>query len=143
MIEYVIDSLRDSSITTVVTTHSPLVIFLRHDSVYGMKKPVPLNCPPEGMLNGERSVLWLFQQFNQNGGRIPERIQMAMEDIVGIITCFTGLIFFHSFLRYMYRELFVSICTRYEIGLSRMSKNIYRMICVTNTVYIDVGTKTM
>ena len=26
MIEYVIDSLRDSSITTVVTTHSPLVI---------------------------------------------------------------------------------------------------------------------
>ena len=59
---------------------SSSVIFLRHDSVYGMKKPVPLNCPPEGMLNGERSVIWLFQQFNQNGGRIPERIQMAMED---------------------------------------------------------------
>ena len=47
----------------------------------------------------------------------------VMEEIVGIITCLTGLIFFPSFLRYMYRELFVSICTRYEIGLSRMSKN--------------------
>jgi len=55
------------------------IIFIRHDSIYGMKKPVPLNYQSHGILNGESSLLWLFTQFSESGGKIPESIQSAME----------------------------------------------------------------
>lgn len=55
------------------------VIFIRHDSIYGMKRPVPINYSSEGNINGERTVLWLFRYFTEHAGKIPERIQSALE----------------------------------------------------------------
>lgn len=57
------------------------VIFIRHDSIYGMKRPVPINYALEGTINGERAVLWLFKYFTGHAGKVPDRIQSAIEDL--------------------------------------------------------------
>ena len=57
------------------------VILVRHSSIYGMKEPVPLNRPYEGLLSGEVAISWLFNKFNENGGLFPEKIKRAMEDL--------------------------------------------------------------
>ena len=57
------------------------VILVRHGSIYGMKEPVPLNRPYEGLLSGEGAISWLFTKFNENGGVFPEKIKRAMEDL--------------------------------------------------------------
>lgn len=62
-------------------SQSRRIIFIRHDSIYGMKRPVPLNYSSEGVLNGERVVVWLFKHYNETGGKVPERIQRAIEDL--------------------------------------------------------------
>ncbi|MHB1709644.1 MAG: AAA family ATPase [Thermoplasmataceae archaeon] len=55
-------------------------LLLRHNFIYEMKKPVPLNYNSEGAVNGEWAVAWLFKKFNEEG-KFSERIQRAMEDM--------------------------------------------------------------
>ena len=35
----------------------------------------------EGILNGELVIVWLFRYFNHSGGKFPERIQRAVNDL--------------------------------------------------------------
>ena len=42
-------------------------ILLRHNFIYEMKKPVPLNYNSEGAVNGEWAVARLFKTFNEQG----------------------------------------------------------------------------
>jgi predicted ATPase len=46
-----------------------------------MKRPVPINYALEGTINGERAVLWLFKYFTGHAGKVPDRIQSAIEDL--------------------------------------------------------------
>ena len=55
-------------------------LLLRHNFIYEMKKPVPLNYNSEGAVNGEWAVAWLFKTFNEQG-KFSERIQRTMEDL--------------------------------------------------------------
>ena len=55
-------------------------ILLRHNFIYEMKKPVPLNYNSEGAVNGEWAVTRLFKTFNEQG-KFSERIQRTMEDL--------------------------------------------------------------
>lgn len=56
------------------------VVFIRHDSIHGMKQSVPINYHTEGILTGESALIWLFKYFNHYG-KLPERIQHAVNDL--------------------------------------------------------------
>lgn len=74
---YLISNLGPRRLTSKVNKKNLLV---RHNFIYEMKKPVPLNYNSEGAVNGEWAVAWLFKTFNEHG-KFSERIQRTMEDL--------------------------------------------------------------
>ena len=74
---YLISNLGSHRLTSKVNKKNLLV---RHNFIYEMKKPVPLNYNSEGAVNGEWAVAWLFKTFNEHG-KFSERIQRTMEDL--------------------------------------------------------------
>lgn len=65
---------------SVVNPSNRRIILLKHNFIYGMKNPVPLNYNPEGVVNGEWTVAWLYKRFNERSV-LFENIQNSIEDL--------------------------------------------------------------